>query len=319
VPGAAGRVLFVLVLGVLPATAAPVAAVRVHVAPTEATVGDPLQVSVEVELPPGSRLEPPPIGPQWGAFQVRSGAWSQAEPARWVWSGELSAFETGELALPPIVVRVEGPDGASSARSEPQTVTIRSVLNEGESAGDAAPADIKPPASLEPDYGSLVTALAVLGLLLAASLGLWWLHRRYGSRLAARPVPDDPFHRLAPHVWIYAELQRLLEQRLPEQGQVERFYSELSRILKRYLSGRYRVELLERTTGEVPASLQQAGAAPASIGDARALLEGCDRVKFARATPGPEDWKSAIETVYRIVDQTRPAEAGPRAASAGSG
>jgi hypothetical protein len=127
-------------------------------------------------------------------------------------------------------------------------------------------------------------------------------------------VPTDPFHRVAPHVWVYGELQKLIERRLPEEGRVEEFYAELSRILKRYLSGRYRVELLEQTTEELPAALRQAGAPVSSIQDAEDVLREADLVKFARETPGASQWKAGIDRVYRIVDRTKPVELEPESA-----
>ena len=46
---------------------------------------------------------------------------------------------------------------------------------------------------------------------------------------------------------------------------MDHFYSELSRILKRYLSGRFRVPLMEETTEEVPPRLVEAGAPEGAI------------------------------------------------------
>jgi hypothetical protein len=160
----------------------------------------------------------------------------------------------------------------------------------------------------------LWTALVVVAALLLGAAVLWWLHRRYGSRLAAVTAPDDPFHRTPPHVWVYAELQRLLDRRLPEQNRIEQFYGELSWILKRYLTGRYRVELMECTSSEVPAELRRAGAAEAAIDEVRRLLADCDGVKFARQMPVSNAWRDAVERVYRIVDTTKPAEVAKGAA-----
>jgi hypothetical protein len=177
-------------------------------------------------------------------------------------------------------------------------------------------ADIKPPVSLPPDYRMLITGLAIFGALLAASVLLWWLHRRYAARLAAVPAPLDPFQRMPPHEWVYRELQRLLERRVAEQGQVDVFYSELSRILKRYLEGRYRVDLMERTTREAGSALEQAGAPADAVAPSLGVLDRCDRVKFARERPGPEAWRAEVEAVYEIVDRTKAVEA-PRARVAG--
>jgi hypothetical protein len=164
-----------------------------------------------------------------------------------------------------------------------------------------------------PDYGALWTAGGILLALFAASALLWWLHRRYATRLAAVPAPDDPFHRTPPHEWVYAELQKLLDQRLNEPEHLVVFFAEIARILKQYLEGRFRVELMESTTREVPARLRQAGAGEGTSEEVRQLLERCDLVKFAAAPADSDDRRAAIEAVYRIVDATKPqTEAKPR-------
>ena len=66
---------------------------------------------------------------------------------------------------------------------------------------------------------------------------------------------------------------------------------------------------MERTTAEVPAELQRAGAPAEAIDAARRFLEECDGVKFARETREETAWRAAVEQVYRIVDTTKPADA----------
>jgi hypothetical protein len=309
-----GAALFCLMLtGVAAAeeAGAPID-VRVEVDPVEATVGDPLNVRLLVSLPSGTRLDPPEFGPALGALSVVEGSWSGPEQAqgseRWTWTGVVVSFRPGEVELPALRIVVEDAEGAQrEVQSEPVEITILSVLEPVE-AGDSeeALADLKPPASLPADYGPLLAALGILAALLLASALLWWLHRRYAARLAAVPVPDDPFRRTPPHEWVYAELQKLLERRLAEQGQVAAFHAELSHILKRYLGGRYRVELMERTTAELPERLQQAGAPAPPVEAACELLGRCDLVKFAKQVVGSEECRASIEEAYRIVDATKP-------------
>jgi len=306
--------LALLVLSPLAIVAPCSAALEISfdVQPRVAQVGDALEASIQADLPPDSELQPNAIGPELGPFNVIEGSWSGPQESetglRWSWRGRLVAFRTGELEVPPITLAAHGPDGEERVTTGPIRVTIESVLSEADLA-EAAPAlsDLKPPASIRPAYGPLWTALSVVSLLLVGAGLLWWLHRRYAARLAAVPVPDDPFHRTPPHVWVYGELKRLLEQRLPEQGLIDAFYAELSRILKQYLSGRYRVELIERTSVEVPALLLQAGAGKEAISRVNFLLAECDQVKFARHVPDSEACRTAVERVYRIVDMTRPA------------
>jgi hypothetical protein len=302
----------------LPAPSAPVGATaRITIEPRTARIGDVLTATIEVEAPAGVELEPESVGPELGPFRVIEGVWSSpiaasGGPTRSTWSGKLAAYELGALELPGVRLRARGADGAELAvETEPQTVQIVSVLDGGAAAGSSELADLKPPAALPPDWRPLGVALGVTAGLLALSGVLWWLHRRYAARLAAVPPPEDPFHRVPAHVWVYSELQKLLERRLAERHQVALFFEELARIVKRYLGGRYRLDLMEATTPEVPDRLAQAGAPQIGIELTAELLERCDLVKFAREDAGPDACRASIEHAYRIVDVTKPIEATP--------
>ena len=287
--------------------------VTIELEPREATVGDPLDVTLTVDLPDGTGLLSEPLGPEIGPFTVLDGGWEAPVAgeggSRHVWRGRIAAYETGDLSLPAMLVRVEAEGGeVRTARTEPVGVQIRSVLTAEDRAADSpAIGDLKPAASIEPDYGPLRTAAVILVALMLLSALAWWLVRRYGDRLAAKPAPVDPFHRLPPEVWAYGELQRLLSEGLSDPGDVDGFYTRLAWVLKRYLSGRYRLELMERTTLEVPPPLKQAGAPGGASAALVALLERCDRVKFAGDTPGPDVCRADVEEAYRLVDATRPA------------
>lgn len=287
---------------------------KLEVEPDVATVGDRVQATLTVDLPGEMTLESRSIGPGLGDFTVFSGEWQEPtetdQGTRHVWTGTISAFETGDLEIPAIRLDLGGPDGTSSVSSESVAVEIVSVLEPEDPAEEELDlADIKPPASVDPNFRPLTVALVILGVLLVVAVVLWWLHRRYAARLAAVAPPDDPFHRMPPHEWVYEELRQLLERRIPEQGQVDLFYSELSRILKRYLGGRYRLDLMEHTTDEITPLLEQVGTGERPLASVSRVLGDCDRVKFAKERPVAEAWRVVIETVYEIVDETKPFEA----------
>lgn len=285
--------------------ARPNATVAIEVDPLKATVGQRISVNLMVTLGAGAAFDPPVLASEIGPFSVMAGKWGDPvayeDGMRWTWTGAISAYRTGDLELPEIQLTVTDPSGSQSLATQPVGITIGSVLENG----DPELADLKPPSSVPPDFTALRAATVALAVLLLASLLAWWLHRRYAARLQAALVPDDPFHRTAPDVWVYAELQKLLEQRFPERGEIVRFYRELAQILKSYLSGRYRVDLLEQTSYEVPDILRQAGAPDSPVEDTSRVLDCCDQVKFARVEPGPDEWKSVVEDVYRIVDRTK--------------
>lgn len=312
----------VLVLGVLlAARAAPAASARLTLTPVKAHVGDAIQARIAVEAAAGETVDVAPLPVEWGKVQVLSGAWEpQTEgSATRVWSGTVAAYELGTIEVPPVAIPIMKDQTASSVATEAASLTIEATLPPGKTQGQEPDlVDLKPPASIPADLGPLKIALAVFALLLAAALAAWWLWRRYAAKLAAVRAPVDPFRRLPPHVWVYEELEKLLARRLAEEGRIGVFYDELTRIVKQYLEGRYRVELLERTTAEVPGALHGAGA-PTDAGFlARTILESGDRVKFARDNAGPAECRAAVEEAYRLVDITKPAEAPLASAAAAS-
>jgi hypothetical protein len=265
-----------------------------------------------VTLEPGETVEVSPLASEWGPAQVLSGGWEQASAGATtrIWSGTVAVYQLGDATVPPIEVTVMKGGAPVAVASESVSLTIEGTLpapKTGEKPPDLI--DLKPPASIPPDYGPLKDALvALVALLLLAGVALW-LWRRYAAKLAAVRAPVDPFRKLPPHVWVYEELEKLLARRLAEEGKIGLFYDELTHIVKQYLEGRFRVDLLERTTSEVQGELQHAGAPSDSAALARALLEAGDRVKFARLAAGPADCRAAVEQAYRLVDVTKPVEA----------
>src|SRR3990172_10919915 len=118
---------------------APRGSAHLTVAPAEATVGDPIRATLVVDLPPGSRIEPPDLGSRLGPFSVSSGVWtgptSTPGGARWTWSATLTAFETGALEIPALEIPVPGSAEESAIRTEAVTITIKSVLSPEEREG----------------------------------------------------------------------------------------------------------------------------------------------------------------------------------------
>ena len=301
----------ILLAVLLAARGALAASARLTVDPVKAHVGDVIKARLTVTAAPDETVDVAPLPVEWGPAQVLTGGWEpqvKGDATR-VWSGTIAVYQLGTVTVPPVAVTISKGGAQTSVATDPLSLEIEGTLPAAKT-GSTAPdlMDLKPPASIPPEFGPLKRALVALAGLLAASGAAWWLWRRYAAKLAAVAAPVDPFRKLPPHVWVYEELEKLLARRLAEEGRIGLFYDELTRIVKQYLEGRYRAELLERTTSEVPGALQHAGA-PADAGFlARALLESGDRVKFARVDAGPSDCRTAVEEAYRLVDLTKPRE-----------
>jgi hypothetical protein len=274
------------------------------------TVGDRFPISLHASGQGSGDWEPLEIPDRIGPFHVLDGSWRQ-EPTEdgdvvWVWSGGLAAYEPGELELPAISVRFRSAGEVLESSTEPIAVTIESVLGAGDDDGELS--DLKDPAAVEPDYTALMLALSILAVLLLAAAVVWWVQRRYAGRLAAVPQPADPFKRMTPHEWAYQALQELLRDSLADPEHAGPFFEEIARILKLYLGGRFRIDLMESTTSEIGPLLSQAGAAADPITRSGKIFGICDMVKFAGHLPRPADFRSTVEEAYALVDATRPLE-----------
>ena len=134
------------------------------------TVGDPVLLSVTVELASGWQVADPGVARSIGDLDVL-----ETEPAlqtrlaagatRIVFRYRLSAYRVGELTVPPITVSFTGPRGETGrAETAPHLITVRSVILPDEDATDIKP--LKPQLPIPGLLGSELVRLifAAIGL-----------------------------------------------------------------------------------------------------------------------------------------------------------
>ena len=315
-----------LLLAVAPGAPAAMAqsvppAVSATLEPAQMAVGDRARLTIEVEhdaLASVAWPEPETLGP----FEVLEQRVDEprVEGGRAVSSAELvlTAFELGELEVPAVGVEVIDADGNRvTLGTEPSPVTVASVgLDE---SGDIRA--IKGPLDIPLSVLTLLPWLA--GVVLLAGIGYWlWRRSRGGVPDGIAPAaPPRPAHEIA-----YEAFRTLEAERLPDRGEIKTFYIRASDIVRAYVEGRFGVDALEMTTGEVLDGLRGQDVDEEPLLDFRRLLERCDLVKFAKDRPAPERCREVIPLGRSLVDRTRvvvaPAEpaaaAEPASAEAGT-
>ena len=283
-------------------------AVETAVSTATAAVGDPITVVVtvhhaadaEVRWPdpvdaaPFELLEPPV--PRSTAA-ADGGVESRLEL-------RVAAFELGELSFPSLDVEVVETGGeATTLTTEEVPVAIESVgRDEG---GDIR--DIKGPLAIP---FAVVTLLPWLAAALAIAAGAAWIYRRYRRR----SQPEALVPALSPrpaHEVAREALEALEAARLLERGEVKTYHIRLSDILRVYIEGRFRVEAMEMTTGEVLDGLRRADTDGGVVADVRRLLDRCDLVKFAKLRPATPECRELLPLARRVVDVTAPVEPAP--------
>jgi len=273
---------------------------------TAATVGDPIELTVRLTLPPGAEIKS--FSPDEGlaALNILD---RRAEPSRQREDGGLeqlfrfrvAAYDLDGIEIPELrATIVEAGGEQTTITSAPLTIAIASVLAED----DSEPADIKSPAFMPV---SAVWPWLLLAVLLLAA-GAWWLWRRRrkgAGEVAAIPAtPPQPADVVA-----YAELERLLSSGLLEKGALKEFYIELAEILKRYLEARFGIDTFERTTHEILEALRAARVSIKVKTSAVEFFVACDMVKFAKYHAASDETRLTVERAYRIIDETKPVPA----------
>ncbi|MCY4451278.1 MAG: hypothetical protein OXC01_04955 [Immundisolibacterales bacterium] len=281
---------------------------EVTLSPAEPRLGDRMTLSLSVEAEPGVRVEMPSFGDALGRFTIldftpREETGENGGP-RLAQRYTLQATASGRHRVPRL--RLEFTDerpgrGDGTTRellTEELAFDVASVLPEDRETIELRPA--RPPLA-EPDGSWLRRNRAWLATLAALSIAAAVVAVR--RRRAPERARAGAFERAS------ARLARLRGQGLPEGDRVDPWYVELSDIVRRYVEERFALRAPELTTEEF---LFEAGRSAELSSSHRGLLsdflERCDRVKFARYTPGADESRQAFEVAERFLAESRAPE-----------
>jgi hypothetical protein len=117
-------------------------------------------------------------------------------------------------------------------------------------------------------------------------------------------VNPDPAHLIA-----FRELEKLKAEKLWQNGEIKRYYTRLSEIVRQYLENRFLISSLELTTVETLKELINAGLKEDEpFRKIRTVLTGADLVKFAKYNPEPPENDMHYDYAWDFVSETRYSE-----------
>ncbi len=287
---------------------------RVTIEPdtTEIHVGDPLALRLSVEHPADLAVRWPdslsldpfePLALEVGPSEV------SADGARTTAVLRVTAFELGEIEIPSFDIELtDGAEVTTALSTDPVVIGVTTVgLDEG---GDIR--DVKGPRAIARDWlllwPWLLLAVALVGV------AYWWGRRR--RRVADRADSRPPAPARPPHEIALEALDRLEASPLLEHGEIKPYHIEVSRIIRTYLEGRYRIWALEMITPDVVSSLGHAGVDPGIRTAFERFLDACDLVKFAKWRPDHAACRSILADARTLVERTKFVPPPPAAESA---
>lgn len=290
-------------------------AVRLTLDRTDVTPADRVTLRIELAAAPGwtPGAHPPELreGERLGEFtiaEVRSAPPTIDDQGRRldVIEFTLLPFLPGDEQVPALDwVFAPIPDAARASidaegpvtiRTEPVDVAIRSLLDADATLADPKGIVDAPPAPRWPWYAG--GAAAIVALAGAAVL----LRRASEVRgVGAAPAPA--------HVEALEALSSLARLGLAERGAFDPYFTELSRILRRYIERRFDLHAPTLTTDEFLQQSRRSNVIRAEyVRELETFLRLADLVKFARHAPDAEEAGRAHDTARAFVESTAPVQ-----------
>ncbi len=142
----------------------------------------------------------------------------------------------------------------------------------------------------------------IIAIALILLISYLWMSRRNKHK------PEPKIRELSLKDKTLLAIDALEKERLWEQDKLKEHYIELSFILRSYLSSRYEINLLERTTKETKLLLEQKGLHAETIRVIISILGESDMVKFAKSKPDEIAIMKVSQKARQVVAETSPIE-----------
>ncbi len=268
---------------------------------TQATIGDPINLTIAVHYSAGVQVNVTNLTSQFAPFEaIASDPPNDQKTAD---GGVLSlhfqvaVYQTGALPFPALQIPYTLDGQSASIQTQPIPFTVRSVIPPGDPASDIRP--LKPQLDLAlpgPPPLLRIGIAALLLVLLAAAVVVWRRRRRQPPVLVPVIAPPPPEEAAR------AELERIAAQ--SELGHMDYVtqYALIAACIRRYITERYGFQASALTTTELAARMVASG-----VGRWRArlvadLLTECDAVHYAHYVPAPARAEADLQMAFEIVD-----------------
>ncbi len=219
----------------------------------------------------------------------------------------VQVFDSGFYRLPPFVY-LTASDSVGSNEVELKVVPVS--VGENDAISDYR--DITDPSDRSfwdwmPDW--LYDLWWLWLLLIAAIAAALYFGRKYRKTGKFITLPEKP----QPKPWTVAleRLESLKAKNLWENGMEKEYFTQLTDILRDYLSARFGINAMEMTSRQIMQTLADQADVKEKRGYVRKILDVADFVKFAKVRPLPADNVEAFDNAVNFVKETIEKEPDP--------
>lgn len=117
-------------------------------------------------------------------------------------------------------------------------------------------------------------------------------------------LPETTEVVLPAHVVALQKLEQIKTEKIWQQGQIKQFYTDITDVIREYLSGAYCINAMEMTTDEIVALVKKNKDLDEIRLVLKDMLELSDLVKFAKFVPLENENEKAVLDAFMIVEKT---------------
>ena len=216
----------------------------------------------------------------------------------------ITSFDSGAFYIPQIHFKYKN-NKSDTAYLEALTDSI--LINANTIAVDTTKEirDIKGPLSVPMTFREMLPY--IIGLILIAFI-VWLVYWIINKRKKGESLFKSTKPKLPAHLEALAALEALRNKKLWQNNKIKEYYTELTDIIRIYISKRYNVFAMEMTTDEIMTALFPFMIPESLKKKFREMLTLADLVKFAKANPLPNEHDGCLDTAFEFVNATKPVE-----------
>ena len=124
----------------------------------------------------------------------------------------------------------------------------------------------------------------------------WWSKRKPEKVIVKETIPLNQR--------VLSKLNEIEEAKLWQNGNYKKYYSEITDVLRAYLSERYHISTFEKTSKEILNQLKLKPISRDQFVQLEKLMLLSDLVKFAKTKPTPFENESAIKIAKEFINET---------------
>ena len=214
----------------------------------------------------------------------------------------VTSFDSSLYLLPPFVA-IDGADTIESDQVALKVSTVPVDVDNPEQFYDIK--DVWQPPFVLADYYPWIFGVLTALFIICVIGYLIQRYRRHRSEVPVKPAEPE----LPPYEVAIRELDSIKDQKLWQQGLNKEYYTQVTDTLRRYISRRYGVNAMEKTSEEILAIIERETDERSVYDTLRQVLRLSDYVKFAKLHPLPDENDESMRNAYLFVNQTKRTEA----------